>query len=347
MSEQRQVELSVVVACRNEAGHLRAFVKSLVAQELDNIEWEAIIADGMSEDGSRDVLRELAALHPRLRVIANPGLIASTGLNAAIRESRGEVVLRMDAHTRYAPAYCRRCIEALRRTGAGNVGGPARTTASGTWGRAFAAAYHSRFSTGGGRFHDEHYEGWVDTVPYGCWRRTTLVELGGFDETLVRNQDDELNLRLLRAGRKIWQDPRIVSWYSPRQTLRALYRQYFQYGLWKVAVIGKHHRPGSWRHVVPVLMIVVGLLLAAGAAAGSTPCVLLACTMVGAYAAMNLAASIVAARRRGWDILPCLPPIFATYHLSYGFGFLTGLILSSFRLKWAYRNVPAFTRITR
>jgi len=113
-----------------------------------------------------------------------------------------------------------------------------------------AAAFHSSFSTGGAKAHDENYEGWVDTVAYGCWRKTTLVQLGLFDEALVRNQDDELNLRLTRAGGKIWQSRAIVSWYSPRAALSSLFRQYFQYGFWKVAVIRKHGLAGFLAHLV-------------------------------------------------------------------------------------------------
>ena len=183
------------MACRNEKRHIRQFLDSLLAQDMSGMTWEAIIADGMSDDGTREILQEYGARHPQLRTIDNPRRVVSPGLNAAIRAARGAIVIRMDAHTCYAPDYCRRCVAELERTGADNVGGPARTRAQGTRARAFAAAYHSPFSTGA-RFHDETYEGWIDTVPYGCWRKETLERLGLFDESLVRNQDDELNLRL-------------------------------------------------------------------------------------------------------------------------------------------------------
>ena len=222
--------------------------------------WEAIVADGMSDDGTREILREYSARDPRLCVVDNPRRVVSPGLNAAIRAARGAMIIRMDAHTCYAPDYCRKCVTTLERTGADNVGGPARTRTQGTRARAFAAAYHSRFSTGA-RFHDENYEGWIDTVPYGCWRKETLERLGLFDEHLVRNQDDELNLRLIRAGGKIWQSPDIVSWYSPRATLKALFVQYFQYGFWKAAVIRKHKLPGSWRHLIPVTFVAAHIAL--------------------------------------------------------------------------------------
>lgn len=352
----QKIRVSIVVACRNEILHIGDFLESLLQQEMDDLGWEAIIADGMSDDGTRAVLEEHSSQNAHLRIIDNPGKIVSTGLNEAIRASCGDVVIRMDAHTRYAPDYCRLCLETLEETGAENVGGPARTNASGKYARAVAAAYHSRFCTGA-RFHDVKYEGWVDTVTYGCWRKATLERIGLFDETLVRNQDDELNLRLVRAGGKIWQNPHIMSWYSPRDRLSAVFRQYFQYGFWKVAVIRKHKLPGSWRHFVPVSFVLANLLLVIssvgswmiGASAWAFIFASLWLAMFGCYAFANIYASAVAACGAGWDIFPYLPAAFATFHFSWGLGFLIGL----FRLLPKPTNpmtVPTesrFTELTR
>jgi succinoglycan biosynthesis protein ExoA len=337
-----QPAVSIVVACRNEIGHIRVLLDSILSQEMNEIPWEAILADGMSTDGTRELLEDYAVYHPQIRVIDNPERIVSTGLNRAIRAARGAIILRMDAHTCYAPDYCRTCIALLETTGADNVGGPARTRATGLRARAVAAAYHSRFSTGGACFHDVNYRGWADTVPYGCWRKSTLQSLGLFDETLVRNQDDELNLRLLRSGGRIWQDPDIRSWYSPRPNLRGLFRQYFQYGFWKVAVIRKHRLPASWRHLVPVLFVLANISLAAGTLLGLvTASPVLShisgwtwLAMLVLYTVAVLTASLAAADREGWAILPYLPPVFAAYHFSYGLGFLFGL-------RWII-NQPAF-----
>jgi len=354
MSEN-PIKVSIIVACRNEGKHIRELMDSLLTQDMTGISWEAIIADGMSDDGTRQALEEYHARHPELIVVDNPGLIVSTGLNAAIRRARGEVVIRMDGHTRYAADYCRRSLEILERTCADNVGGPARTETVGVQARAVAAAYHSRFSTGGARFHDENYEGWVDTVPYGCWRKSTLLSLGLFDETLVRNQDDELNLRITRSGGRIWQSPAIVSWYSPRPTLSGLFRQYFQYGFWKVAVIRKHRLPGSWRHVVPIGFVLANIVLlasmfiskAAGAASWFTVTAFAWLGIISAYGVATLTASVLVARQRGWATFPYLPGVFAAYHFSYGLGFLVGL-------RWYFSEpTPAlydhsmFTRISR
>lgn len=322
--------------CRNEAKHLPIFLDSLSRQDLSGLEAEFLIADGHSDDGSREILESYSAKDPRIRVVDNPGKIVSTGLNAAIRAARGQYVLRMDAHSQFAPDYVRACIRVIQETGADNVGGAARTRAVGWLARAIAAAYHSPFSTGGAKFHRVGYEGPVDTVTYGCWRREIFDRLGFLDETLVRNQDDEFNLRTVRAGGIIWQSKQIVSWYHPRGRLSHLSRQYFQYGYWKVAVIRKHRIPASWRHLVPgsfFLVLAVLLLLATGfAAVGSWAFARLTTTILtvilASYVTTSLVFSWKAASRDGQDLLPILPIVFATYHAAYGLGFLSGILHS-------------------
>jgi hypothetical protein len=193
----------------------------------------------------------------------------------------------------------------------------------------------------------------VDTVPYGCWRRELFDRIGHFDPGLVRNQDDEFNLRLIRAGGRIWQNPSILSWYTPRSSLRGVFRQYFQYGYWKVAVIHKHRIPASWRHLVPAVFVVAnaaGLSFAVwsyGRGDGIGWMTGLWLTGIALYCAANGAASLLAARRFGWDTLPWLPAAFAAFQVSYGLGFLCALVL---RLRPGSSRAPAlriFTRLTR
>lgn len=354
LKEQTVAQISIVSACRNEAGHIREFLDSIVEQDFGDFKWEAIIADGMSNDGTREVLTEYAVRCPNILVIENRNLIVSTGLNAAIRAASGKIILRMDAHTTFAKDYCLKCVQTLIATNADNVGGPARTKALGTRARAIAAAYHSRFSTGGARFHDPNFEGWVDTVPYGCWRKDTLERLGLFDEELIRNQDDELNLRTLLNGGRVWQTPEIRSWYSPRSTIRALFNQYFQYGFWKVMVARKHRQTGSWRHFVPVGFVSANALLIGGSIFAfaihsldlSRTLAVVWITMMALYLTANICASILTARRSGWRTLIYLPFAFAAFHLSYGCGFLTGMALSS-RPSIAGSHGSLFSRITR
>src|SRR5579863_4763869 len=268
MQQQAAMHVSVIVPCRNEIRHIRAFLDSVFRQELGRIEMEVLVADGRSDDGTRVVLGEFEKRFAALRVLDNPEKIVSTGLNRAIREAKGEIIILMIVHTIYAPDYVRSCVEVLQETNAENVGGPALTRADGYIAQAIAHAFHTRFARGGGKLRDPRYEGSVDTVPYGCWRKSTLERIGPFDEKLVRAEDYELNVRIVSRGGTVWQSPRITSWYRPRASLSGLFWQHFQYGFWKGAVIRKHRRIASWRNLVPGSCLFVGIVLplcAAGA----------------------------------------------------------------------------------
>jgi len=319
--------VSIVVPCRNEAGHIEVCLRNILAQDEPPAgrSFEVLVADGMSDDGTRESILKRAAHDSRLRLIDNPGRIVSTGLNAAISAASGEIIIRMDAHTEYALDYVRQCVAVLTETGADNVGGPACTRAEGYMQRAVCAAYHSPFSVGGARFHNPSYEGELDTVVYGCWWKATLLRIGVFDEELVRNQDDELNLRLSLNGGRLWQSPRIKSWYRPRSSFTALFNQYLQYGYWKVRVIQKHKRPASVRHLVPVVFAVgttLGWLV--GLVHWSLGLVYVGSLIL--YCLLSLIFSARAAAVSGWDLLPVLPAVFLTYHFSYGIGFARGIL---------------------
>jgi glycosyltransferase involved in cell wall biosynthesis len=318
-------QVSIVLPCRNEQGYIQACLQSALDQEPPQGGVEILVADGMSTDGTREYLEQMARQHPQIRILDNPGRIVSTGLNAAIRAARGDIIVRMDAHTIYAPDYVRQCLAVMNETGADNVGGPMRTTAKTFMERAIRAVFHSAFAVGGARSHRADYEGYVDTVIYGCWKKSVFVRVGYFDEELVRNQDDEHNLRLTRAGGKIYQSPRIRSWYHVRGSLKTLFRQHMQYGYWKTLVIRKHQLPASFRHLVPGAFVgCLCLLTALGffwfpawrAAAG-----------LGAlYAVGALMVSLITAARTQWTLLPVLPVVVWSFHFGYGYGFLRGLL---------------------
>jgi glycosyltransferase involved in cell wall biosynthesis len=318
--------ISVVVPCRNEANTIESFIDQVLAQRGIDGGFEVLIADGMSDDGTMQIIRRRAAAEPRMRVLENPRASVPSGLNMMVRAARGTYVARMDVHTEYSPDYLAQCLECIGRVGANNVGGPARTRFRGWMQRANSIAYHSWFSVGGARFHDESYEGWVDTVPYGFWRREYLIELGLFDEELVRNQDDELNLRIIRSGGSVYQSPEIKSWYRPRARLKQLFLQYFQYGYWKVRVIQKHRAIASWRHIAPAGVLLAALaLLVAGffspAAALSLAILILL------YAGTSVVESLsTCLRSHDWLALPALPIVFAAYHFGYASGFLLGVL---------------------
>jgi GT2 family glycosyltransferase len=311
-------------------------LESLVLLDRSGLVLDAIIADGLSTDGTRAALNEFAAENTWCRAIENPARIVSTGLNRAIYLSRSEFIVRMDAHTVYQPDYVIRCLEALQANNAANAGGPQRSRATDFWQRAIHAGFHSSFASGGADFRDDDYRGPVDTVPYGCWRRKFLLSIGLFDETLVRNQDDELNMRVRQAGGIVWQDPAIVSWYSPRTTLGGLFRQYLQFGFWRVRVLRKHPGSASVRHFIPAAAALSGAALLLWIATGieRQAAVLTLLILLSIYLALSIYASLKAASQEGRDLLLALPITFATYQGAYACGFCIGLIY------WGSRRTP-------
>lgn len=332
--------VSIVLPCRNEQGYIQESLDSILKQEPFGGELEILIADGMSTDGTREFLRQAAAKHPQIRVLDNSGRIVSTGLNAAIRAARGDIIVRMDAHTIYAPDYVRQCVAVMRETGADNVGGPMRTTATTFMERAIRAVFHSAFAVGGARSHLAGHEGYVDTVIYGCWKKEVFNRVGYFDEELVRNQDDEHNFRLTRAGGKIFQSARIRSWYHVRGSLRALFRQYMQYGYWKVLVIRKHRVPASWRHIVPGAFL-GSLCLLAAAGLFWSPALWAAAGLALLYVVATLIAATLIAVRTKLILFPVLPVVIACFHFGYGYGFLRGI------LDFAIRNAAPETKFVQ
>jgi hypothetical protein len=277
----------------------------------------------MSDDGTRALLEKWSP-EGKLRIVDNTQRTAAAGLNAAIRVARGAVIIRMDAHTEYAPDYICQCLSVLEETGADNVGGAARTKCSAYVQAAIATAYHSIFAVGKARFHNPEYEGHVDTVTYGCWRREAFDRYGFFDEELARNQDDEHNFRIILGGGKIWQSRKIRSWYKPRGSLADLFMQYAQYGYWKVRVMQKHGKPAAVRHTVPGMFVLFAILLPLISMIWSNALVLWA-LMFAIYVLCTLTVSCVLAARQHWTLLPLLPVVFACYHFSYGWGFLHGI----------------------
>ena len=317
--------VSIVLPCRNEQGYIQACLQSALDQDPPEGGLEILVADGMSTDGTREYLQQMATQYPSIRILDNPGRIVSTGLNTAIRAARGEIIVRMDAHTIYAPDYVQQCLAVMSETEADNVGGPMQTTAETFMERAIRAVFHSAFAVGGARSHQAGYEGHVDTVIYGCWKKSVFERIGYFDEELVRNQDDEHNLRLSRAGGKIYQSTRIRSWYHVRGSLKALFRQYMQYGYWRVLVIRKHHAPASFRHLVPGAFVGCFSLLAALGLFWS-PALWGVVGLAVLYAAAALVASLVTAACTQWALLPVLPVVVWCFHFGYGYGFLRGIL---------------------
>lgn len=339
----------MIVPCRNEVDHIVPFCRSVAAQQLpEGWTLEVWVADGMSNDGTRERLADWCQQDSRFAMIDNPGRIVSTGLNRCIAQAQGEFIVRLDVHTVYAPDYVAQCLATWQATGADNVGGPWRAQGqdgpAGRVQRAVAAAFQSKWVAGGARSRDLAYNGEVDTVYLGAWRREELVRLGGFDPALVRNQDDELALRIVRGGGRVWQSASIRSWYTPRASFAALFRQFWQYGYWKVAVIRKHRLPASPRHLVPFAFVATVVLLAlAGLAWPPARAVLAGVLVLYAAGALGSAAALV----RPWRApLDWAGIAWATtcMHLGYGLGFAAGLWDFVLRRRGAS---AAATRLTR
>lgn len=327
--------VSVIMPVRNEGIFIRRSLGAVLTQDYPAERLEVVVADGMSTDGTRDLIAEMQLSAPNLRVIDNPGKIVPTGINEGLRVAQGDVIVRVDGHTIIAPTYVTECVAALRRSGADNVGGRMVPKAEGAFGSAVALATSSPFGVGGARFHYSDKEEWVDTVYLGAWPRAVFERIGFFDEELVRDQDDEFNYRLRKNGGRILLSPRIQSLYYPRVTVRSLWRQYFQYGYWKVRVLQKHPRQMRARQAMPPLFVFI--ILSSGLLAPSSRIARRTLgSVLGAYAAADVLASSIVAKRHGKHQLRVLPAVFPVLHFSYGAGLLWGLV--RFTGRWTDRR---------
>jgi hypothetical protein len=253
--------------------------------------------------------------------VDNPGITAAAALNLGLREMTGDVFCRGDAHSLYEPDYVSRCVGVLQETDAANVGGPMRAVGTTAFGRAVAAVTSSPFGVGPGRFHYATERCDVDTVYLGCWRRTTLDELGGWDDANLQwgAEDHELNLRTTAAGGRILLDPSIRSWYFPRETPRALARQYLNYGVGKASTLAKHRTLPSWRPLAPAGLVAasfVGILAGRGLAKVAVP-VVHSAVVVGVGLSLGRAEGVAPHRAAA---------VTAICHWSYGLGFWRGVV---------------------
>lgn len=317
--------VSVIVPCRNERDFIDAFCDAVLAQQLPpGVRMDVWIADGMSDDGTRERLAQRMAADARVHMIDNPARVVSAGLNACLAQARGEVIVRMDVHTVYATDYIAECLAALKRTGADNVGGPWQAQGVDAMQRAVAAAFQSRWVAGGARSRQLDYEGPADTVYLGCWPRQTFERFGGFDEILVRNQDDEHNLRITLGGGRIWQSARIRSTYAPRGRWAQVFKQYMQYGYWKPFVMRKHGQPAALRHAVPGVFVAALGLFGIGGWLGWGWAAHTFWALAWAYAAYLTLVSVSIARTAGWSQLGRIAAVIVAYHGGYGWGSICG-----------------------
>ncbi len=320
------VFVSVLMPVRNEAAFIERSVGSVLSQDYPHDRLEVLIADGMSDDATREIISELRQQHSNLKMIDNTGRIVATGLNAALRQAKGEIIVRVDGHCEIAPDYVSRCVGHLLHDDVEAVGGPVKTIGESYIARVIALAMSSWFGVGGSAFRVANSRThFTDTVAFPAYARAVIDRAGPFDEELVRNQDDEYNYRLRKLGVKILLAADVRSQYYSRATLRSLSSQYFQYGFWKVRVMQKHPRQMRLRQFAPPLFV-AALLLALILLPIFTLDGYFLGLMVGAYAIALVGASILSVLKNKWELLPLLPLAFAILHLAYGSGFMIGLL---------------------
>ena len=318
--------VSVVMPVRNESAYVERSLRSVLNQDYPSHLLEVIVADGMSTDGTRDIVRDIQATHPYVTMIDNPGLVAPTALNLATAAARGTIIVRVDGHCEIATDYVTNCVRHLSEDGVDGVGGSLVTVGESDTARAIAAAMSSPFGVGGAAFRTVKDRTMLaDTIPFPAYTRKIIELAGPYDETFVRNQDDEYNYRIRKLGGKLLLAADVHSRYYSRASLRSLTRQYYCYGLWKAPVLWKHPRQMKARQFVPtafVAAVAIGFLFSPFSARARR---LLIGTLI-AYAGASGFASVRTARQTEWRYLPKLPAAFAALHLSYGAGFVLGII---------------------
>jgi succinoglycan biosynthesis protein ExoA len=302
-------------------------MRSILAQIPPTGGLEIIAVDGISDDGTREILERLAAQTTKLRVVDNPACLTACAMNLGIREAQGRYVAILGAHTEYAPDYVYACVELLdARPDVCCVGGPITSQGKSVFGQAVAAAMSHPLGVGNARHRFPGYEGYAEGACFPVFRKAVFEKVGLFDEDLIRNQDDEFYYRLAQAGEKVFLSPQARCVYFVRETPAQLFRQYFQYGFWRVAVMKKHRAPASIRQIVPavfVLLLLVSVLIWLALPAWGQ--VMGAVLPVG-YGAMLFSAGLYIARREGWRVGLLFPVAAAILHLAYGTGFLWGVL---------------------
>lgn len=313
--------VTIAMPCLDEERFIEACVRSVLAQDYPKDRIEVLVADGGSIDATREILMRLAAEDPRIRMIDNPDRIQAAGMNHVIRAARGEVIVRMDVHCEYAPDYVRKCVEVLERTGADNVGGAQRARATTVFQRALCAALASPLGVGGAKYRSADNEGFVDTVFLGAFRRRVFERIGMYDPRAITNEDAELNQRIVDAGGKVYLSREIVVHYHPRESFRALAKQYYRYGQGRARTLLKHKKLLTIRPALPFLMV-------SGAAAllATSPIQPLTPFAFGAYALATGAEAIRVGRDVGLAAIPVVWAIFPVLHVSHGVGFAAGLV---------------------
>ena len=322
--------LSIIVPCYNEQATIRLLLDAVLVQTYPRSRMEVLIADGFSRDKTRDVIAAFQSEHPDLvlRILDNERRNIPSALNLAIGAARGEIIIRLDAHSMPEPDYMMRCVQALEDGKGANVGGVwmIRPGASGWIAESIAAAAAHPLGVGDAMYRLAAKAGPVDTVPFGAFRRELIEEIGGFDETLLSNEDYEFNTRIRQSGGVVWIDPQIRSMYFARATLGALAVQYWRYGFWKFKMLRRYPDTIRWRQALPPMFVLslIGLLILSF----FFPLIkfILILEVLCYLAVLTIAGIYLALRQRKPLLVPGLPLAIMAMHLSWGSGFLWSIV---------------------
>lgn len=320
-------EVSVIIPMYNEARYIGPCLKSLAEQTCPLAQMEILVVDGASTDRSAEIVESMIGEFPNLRLLRNSVRWTPTSLNMAIGAATADTIIRLDCHCRYDSDYIRACLDVLRETGAGCVGGRliAETGGDGLVAEAISQAQESRFGTGGSRWRSGGESGHVDTVPFGCFPRRIFDQVGLYDVRLPRNQDNELTSRIRAFGHKVYFDPRIQATYYTRGTLGSYFRMLWLNGLYHCLTWRVSPSSFQWRHFVPTAFL-LGVIAGLVSLCVFRPLAYVAGAGVALYLVLDLMFSFRIARDHGWRLLLVMPWLFLLTHLFYGLSTLAGLV---------------------
>ena len=325
-SLEARIRVSVIVPIRNEERYIAACLQSLLDQKFPSNAYEILVVDGRSSDRSREIVEEFKQRYGNVRCLDNPAAIAPAAMNIGIRNAVGEFIIRADGHNFYPHDYISNCVRYLQETGADNVGGPWRTVpSSNSFGSKMVAAILTNpFGVGDSRFRTSNFEGFVETVPFGAFRRELFDRIGLFDEKLVRNQDNELNARIRRAGGRIFQTPALTTEYHPVGSVATLLKQTYKTSQWHIFSVRRNASAMGLRHFVPAVFVSLIMVLLL-----SVFWNLRSLAALGVLLAVYLSAGTYFAFRRSRDggpsVICALPLVCLIFHIVYGLGTIAGL----------------------
>lgn len=336
-----QPRVTIAMPAYNEERYIEACIASVQVQDYPSHLIEILVADGRSTDRTREIIAALAAVDPRIHLVDNPARLQAAALGLMVKQATGDIIVRMDVHCEYASDYVRKCVEILERSGADNVGGSQRAKANTAFQRALCAALASPLGVGGARYRSPSAEGFVDTVFLGAFRRRVFETVGLWDPGAITNEDAELNQRILDSGGQIYLSREIVVHYFPRDSFRALAKQYYKYGIGRARTLLKLGSFPSLRPALPFLMVAGGTLLLV-----VPPLWPLAPLAFATYALATGAEAIRVGAKLAPAAIPTIWAIFPTLHVSHGFGFAAGLLRYLRKPDWPAEPERIARRVT-